>query len=79
MDTSGDDLISFTEFHSGCKMMFSGREMLDYDALVVLFNSLDSSGDGNIELMEFLSKLRGDLTPRRAGIIRMIYDSLDSG
>ena len=77
MDTSGDGLISFTEFHSGCKMMFSEQEMLDYDALVVLFNSLDSSGDGQIELMEFLSKLRGDLTPRRVGIIRMIFDSLD--
>jgi hypothetical protein len=73
MDDDNSGSLSQREFSKACKDFKVG---ISEENVPTLFVKFDVSGDGTMSYDEFLSTVRGKLTPIRGRAIRQAYNSL---
>lgn len=76
VDTDNDGTLTFSEFKAGCAMLRLNHSLTDND-LRMLFNAFDKNGDGVLQHDEFISAIRGDVSPTRALWIRRAFQKID--
>jgi Ca2+-binding EF-hand superfamily protein len=74
MDSNGDGALSFNELKAGFNAY--GIDASDEDVRI-LFNAFDTSGDGMLQVSEFLEGVRGRISPSRLNLIRAAYQRLN--
>lgn len=72
-DTSGDNKLSTDEFS---KALSSQRVETNNENQKILFDYFDVNRDGAIDYEEFLSVIRGELSPKRLELLRQIWSTL---
>jgi Ca2+-binding EF-hand superfamily protein len=74
MDDNGNGKLSLGEFKKGLKEL--NLEFTDSE-LRAMFGHFDFHHVGEITFEDFLQSLKDDMTPRRAALVKLAFDSLD--
>jgi Ca2+-binding EF-hand superfamily protein len=69
--------LSFNEFRQGLEQYGIGDRQLRLDHVRVLFHIYDRTGDGLLDIHEFIKGICGHINARRLGLIRLAFSSLD--